>query len=118
MRDAEPVLLRGDESVDRALTRASLASSGHFLVSLGEGQWGAVSRWELEQHSTQGRAGELLSSIVPPIPGPYLYADQSIEFALRVLRAHPVVPVVHRAASTRIVGMLVLDDVVRLHPRE
>jgi CBS domain-containing protein len=59
-----------------------------------------------------------MSTAVTPIPRPYLYPDQSIDFALRVLRHHPVVPVVHRADPGRLVGMLALDDVLQLQTPE
>jgi CBS domain-containing protein len=36
-----------------------------------------------------------------------------MESALRVLRRHPVVPVVHRANPGRLVGMLTLEDVLQ-----
>ena len=42
----------------------------------------------------------------------YLYPDQSIETALRVLRGRPLVPVVHRADPQRLVGVVAWDDVV------
>src|SRR5262249_9633105 len=43
----------------------------------------------------------------------YLYPDQSIDTALRILRARKLVPVVHRADPQRLVGVVALDDVVR-----
>jgi CIC family chloride channel protein len=42
----------------------------------------------------------------------YLYPDQSIDAALRVLRGRALVPVVHRADPQRLVGVVALDDVV------
>jgi CIC family chloride channel protein len=43
----------------------------------------------------------------------YLYPDQSIDTALRLLRGHPSAPVVHRADPLRIVGLFVLEDVIK-----
>jgi CIC family chloride channel protein len=112
MRSPESVLLRGDEAIDRSLDRASLSSSDQFLVALDASRWGAISRWELRTHKEQGRGGELTAAAVLPIERPYLYPDQSMESALRVLRRHRVVPVVHRADPDRLVGMLALEDVI------
>ena len=42
----------------------------------------------------------------------FLYPDQSIDAALRVLRGRPLVPVVHRADPERLVGVVGWDDVV------
>jgi len=49
---------------------------------------------------------------------PYLYPDQSIDTALRLLGGRPSAPVVHRADPRRIVGVFVLEDVVRASPAE
>jgi CIC family chloride channel protein len=42
----------------------------------------------------------------------YLYPDQSIDTALRVLRGRTLVPVLHRADPQRLVGVVALDDVL------
>jgi chloride channel protein, CIC family len=42
-----------------------------------------------------------------------LYPDQSIATALRVLRGRALVPVVHRADPTRVVGVVTIDDVIK-----
>jgi len=42
-----------------------------------------------------------------------LFPDQSIAAALRVLRQRPLVPVVHRADPTRLVGVIGWNDVIR-----
>jgi chloride channel protein, CIC family len=44
---------------------------------------------------------------------PYLYPDQSIDTALRLLRGRSSAPVVHRADARRIVGLFVLEDVIK-----
>ncbi len=46
----------------------------------------------------------------------YLYPDQSIDTALRLLGSRSSAPVVHRADPRRIVGLFVLEDVVRPAP--
>jgi CIC family chloride channel protein len=43
----------------------------------------------------------------------YLYPDQSIDTALRLLRGRSSAPVVHRADPRRIVGLFVLEDVIK-----
>ena len=44
---------------------------------------------------------------------PYLYPDQSIDTALRLLDGRASAPVVHRADPRRIVGLFVLEDVIK-----
>jgi CIC family chloride channel protein len=43
----------------------------------------------------------------------YLYPDQSIDTALRLLRGRATAPVVHRADPQRVVGLFVLADVIK-----
>jgi CIC family chloride channel protein len=45
--------------------------------------------------------------------GVRLYPDQSIDAALRVARGRRAVPVVHRADPQRLIGIFVLDDVLK-----
>jgi hypothetical protein len=115
MRSPEGVMLGGDESVSRGLARAEHVSSDYFLVPLGHGSWGGVSRLELKRLGDDGHSDEPLERHATPIARPYLYPDQGMEFALRVLQQHPFVPVVHRANPDRLVGMLALDDVLRTY---
>jgi chloride channel protein, CIC family len=118
MRDPSAITLHGAESIERSMERANQVESEYFLVSLDADGWAAISRAELQTRRDEGRGGDATSAAVSVIPRPYLYPDQSMDFALRVLRRHPVVPVVHRADNHRLVGMLALDDVLQLQAPE
>jgi CIC family chloride channel protein len=118
MRQPDAVTLFGEESLDRSMARAGQVSTDVFLVRLTPGVWGAISRSELTGCQKSAKGDRLLNSCVAPIPKPYLYPDQSMDFALRVLHERPVAPVVHRADHERLVGMLALEDVLRLHHSE
>ncbi|HWK10406.1 MAG TPA: chloride channel protein [Vicinamibacterales bacterium] len=115
MRSAEGVLLDGDDPIARAAARADQVSSDFFLVRLGAGAWGGISRRDLLDLKQTTDGSQLLSSVVVPIARPYLYPDQSIESALRALHERPFLPVVHRADPGNVVGMLALEDVLRLY---
>lgn len=117
MRSAEATTLDGQETVGRAVARAEQVSSDYFLVSLGSGVWGGVSRAELTALQQQG-ADRRLGTLVHPIARPYLYPDQAMEYALRVLHERPFVPVVHRAGPARLLGLLALEDVLRVYRAE
>lgn len=43
----------------------------------------------------------------------HLYPDQSLDTALRLIRGRRIVPVVHRADVRRMVGVFVVDDVIK-----
>jgi CIC family chloride channel protein len=115
MRSPDGVQLRADESIDRGVARAAQVSTDYFLAALAEGVWGGVSRADLTRLKAEGRGDQLLSSEMKPIDRPYLYPDQSIDLALTVLRERPFVPVVHRADPRRLMGMVALDDILRVY---
>jgi CIC family chloride channel protein len=114
MRAGGAMTLRGAEPLSAAMARAAqVPNAAHFLVELGPGAWGGVSRPVLERlHGTEPKDAPL-STFVTPLAPPYLYPDQSTSTALRVLRGRPFVPVIHRADPTRLEGALALDDVLR-----
>ncbi|HUK36399.1 MAG TPA: chloride channel protein [Vicinamibacterales bacterium] len=113
MREADAITFSGAETVDRGVMRSNQVESDYFLVTLGAAEWGAASRAQLKFWQGEGRGSDLLSTVVPAIARPYLYPDQSVEVALRMLREQPVAPVVHRADPARLVGMLAVEDLLR-----
>jgi chloride channel protein, CIC family len=48
-------------------------------------------------------------------PAPPVYPDLPLDAALRLFGAHPVLPVVSRRETTRLLGMLTVDDVLRAY---
>jgi CIC family chloride channel protein len=115
MRRADGFMLDGRESIERTLARADQVSSEFFLVRLPTGALGGISRGDLVALRDGEQRAAPLASVVSSIERPYLYPDQSIESALRALHERPFLPVVHRADPNRAVGMLALDDVLRLY---
>jgi CIC family chloride channel protein len=111
MSDPSAGTLSADESVDAAISRVKELTTQHFVVPLGPGTWGAISRGDLALRQKEARGAERLGNYVRPIAKPYLYPDQAMDVALRALSQHAVVPVVHRADPARLVGVLSLDDV-------
>jgi len=114
MRDPTGMTFKGEESLSTALARsAQVPAAPYFIVDMGGGVWGGLSRAELEHLHDTSPHDVPLRTLVAPLAPPYLYPDQSTATALRVLRGRPFVPVVHRADRTRLEGVLALDDVLR-----
>jgi len=113
MRPATGARLIGSESVAASIARLEDVTADYFLVDLGNGSWGGVSRDQLLALASTGPGDAALASFLAPIERPYLYPDQSLEVALRALKGRPFVPVVHRADPRRLEGVLALDDVLR-----
>ena len=118
MRSPEGIQLFGEESVDRGVARAAQVSGDRFLVALRDARWALASRDDLTALQAAGDGATPLGSLLRPIARPYLYPDQSIDYALRMFRDRSFVPVVHRADPGRLVGMLALDDVIRVYREE
>jgi CBS domain-containing protein len=116
MRQPAGVLLMAHETVAQSLERAAQVSSDYFVVAVAPGVWGGLSRSELTQLNARADAAQRrIDDMLTPIARPYLYPDQSIESALRVLHDRRFVPVVHRADPTRLVGLLALEDIVQAY---
>ena len=113
MRNGAGMLLPGSETVSDANARASRTAADYFVVDLGNGVWGGLSRAELTALG-QTAADSTLAGHVKAIGRPYLYPDQSLETALRVLQQRRFVPVVHRADHRQLEGVLALDDVLQI----
>jgi CIC family chloride channel protein len=115
MHAADALLLSPKESVRTAAARVAQLEAETFLVPV-EGGWGAVRRRELLEIGKDAAVADApLGSRVAVIERPYPYPDQSLETALRLLHGRRLIPVVHRADSKRIVGVLTLDDVLQAY---
>jgi CIC family chloride channel protein len=117
MRSAEGLVFAGDEPVGVVLARAGQISSDYLIVDLGNGAWGGMTPAVLQAHADADRNAPI-RSVTTPIELPYLYPDQSLAKALRVIRSRPFVPVVHRANRRRLEGVLALADLLRVVSRE
>jgi chloride channel protein, CIC family len=115
MRSPEGVTLGSGDTVARGVARAEQVLSDYFLVPMQRGLWAGLSRDELMKLKTADTDGQPLSELAHAISRPYLYPDQSVDLALRVLHERPFVPVVHRADPARLVGLLALEDVLAVY---
>jgi CIC family chloride channel protein len=111
----DALLLSPKDSVRSAAARVAQLEGETFLVPRDAG-WGAVGRAQLIEMAKDPAVADLpLASCVDAIERPYPYPDQSLETALRLLRGRKLVPVVHRADTKRMVGVLRLDDVLQTY---
>jgi CIC family chloride channel protein len=110
------VVCTAADTVNQALTRVNNAPAEHYLVSLPGGQWTTISKHLLASLQAEGKTDVPLQTVVgfdPPLPT--LHPDQPLEAALRVIHDRPLLPVVHRAHATRLVGIVTLDDVLEAY---
>jgi CBS domain-containing protein len=80
--------------------------------------WAVVAAETLEAFVQEGKGEELVGGVlgsVPPVP--ILYPDQTLDVALRLLGAHPFLPVVHRADSGKLIGIVDLESILGVYRR-
>lgn len=117
MRPLDVPVLAESESVESAL-RALEHSAAGMVLTYGPEGWTTVSIAALE-HARRAERGQETVAAIAPATGkiPALYPDQPIGVALKTLAAAPVVPVIHRADSHQVVGMVSLQDVLDMYRR-
>jgi CIC family chloride channel protein len=132
MRTDVGPMLRAHEPVGDASRDIEGTEQPWLLVRMGRG-YGVVARAAVEQSAAEGPPDRPLESAVMLAPLPYVHPDQSLERALRLLVhplqtpdgrpqetavgrvPRPLLPVVHRADATRVIGVLALQDVLQAY---
>jgi len=80
-------------------------------VRLHPSGWNAISRDQLLRLYQEGKGELTLGSVLPAQSLPSLYPDLSLDSALRYVNDYPLVPVVNRANSHQLEGVVSRDSV-------
>ncbi len=116
MRPYSGPILRGEETIAKALERAAKASQVVLLVEDGWGSWSSVTKEDLQRQAA-GNTKAPISSILPPTRLSHVHPDQVLDEALRRMGDAPVLPVVSRVDSGRLEGVMSLPDILRTYRR-
>ncbi len=114
MRPAEELTLRADDTLAEALRELSDVKESCFLVRYPDGGWMAVEKDELDKH-TIGAETPRVRDVPSHGPLPFLYPDQSLEEAMRLIGDWPLVPVLNRADLDCLEGVLALTDILHAY---
>lgn len=112
MRPAVGQTLTGGISIAEAREKVQGSAQEFFVVGIMDEKWSGIGRTALFE--AQVNASMALSSILKA-QVPYVHPDFPLDTALRVMGEWPLVPVVHRANSQQLLGVLSLDDVMRAY---
>jgi chloride channel protein, CIC family len=112
MRPVEGPVLDAQETVDQALQKAQPSPVDDLLVKMRPSGWNSVSKQQLRTLADEGKGAANLSSLLPIRHIPEVYPDHPLETALRYVDRWPVVPVVNRANSQQLEGMISERDVL------
>ena len=112
MRPVDGPVLDAQETVDQALRAAESPTAEEFLVRLRPGGWNSVTKQQLRAMAAEGKGGATLGSLLPIRQIRPLHPDLPLETALRYVDRWPLVPVVSRADSRQIEGVITQRDVL------
>jgi CIC family chloride channel protein len=105
-------------TVEDALRTAVGGPREWLLFSLPPGRWFSARVTVLERLHHEGKGGETLGETLSmATPLPRLHPDQPLDAALRLIADHPVLPIVHRADSRHLVGVISLAHILAAYRR-
>jgi CIC family chloride channel protein len=106
-------ILSAQDYVDASARRVQDSPDSTFLVRLHPSGWNTISRDQLLRLFQEGKSELTLASVLPPESLPSLYPDLPLDSALRYVNDYAVVPVVNRANSQQLEGVVSRDSVFK-----
>jgi len=117
MRKPDSPPLQASDTLARALEVAEASTEDVLLVRFPTGRWAGMTRKDLHAmaagHSNETQLREVLSTARLPV----LHPDQRLDDALRFIQGHEVLPVVSRAGSRKLEGVLSLPDILTAYQK-
>ena len=104
-------ILSAENYVDANARRIHDSIDSTFLVRLHPTGWSVISREQIQRMFQEGKGELTLGSVLPGQSLPTLYPDLPLDSALRYVNDYPLIPVVNRADSHRLEGVISRDSV-------
>jgi CBS domain-containing protein len=117
MRKPDVPPLQASDTLSRALEIAEGSSEEVLLVRFPTGRWAGIARADLRAMASQHSGDMQLRETLPMARLPVLHPDQRLDDALRFIQGHALLPVVSRAASRKLEGVLSLPDILTAYQR-
>jgi CIC family chloride channel protein len=115
--NVHPSFLPPDMSVDEAWEAGRLDGRQAYLVGTRERLQGVTTMEQLARAREAGRQGETVLSAADEIC-PHVHPDHPLDVVLdRFAESPGLLPVVSRAATNRVEGIITIDDITRLAKR-
>jgi chloride channel protein, CIC family len=106
-------ILSAQDYVDANARRVQDSTDSTFLVRLHPSGWNTISRDQLHRLFQEGKGELTLGSVLPAPSLPSLYPDQPLDSALRYVNDYALIPVVNRADSRHLEGVISRDSVLQ-----
>jgi CIC family chloride channel protein len=107
------VILNAEDYVDDAARRVRDNQHDIFLVRMHPAEWNVITRDTLDRLSSEGKGEFTLASVISQQTLPCLYPDLPLEAALRYVNQVRLVPVVNRANSRNLEGVISNEAVLK-----
>jgi CIC family chloride channel protein len=117
MRKPDLPPLQASDTLARALEIAETSTEVILLVRFPTGRWAGLSRTDLHAMASQHPGETHLREILSTARLPILHPDQRLDDALRFIQGHELLPVVSRAASRKLEGVISLPDILTAYQR-
>jgi len=111
MLPAPATILSAQDYVDANARRIQDSTEPSFLVRLHPSGWSTITRDQLQRLFREGKGEHTLGSVLPPQSLPSLYPDLPLDSALRYVNHYALIPVVNRANSLQLEGVISRDSV-------
>jgi CIC family chloride channel protein len=106
-------ILSAEDYIDANARRIQDSTAPAFLVRMHPSGWSIITREQLQRLFQEGKGELMLGSVLPPQPLPILYPDLPLDSALRYVNDSALVPVVNRANSLQLEGVVSRDSVFK-----
>src|SRR6202167_3479191 len=106
-------ILSATDYVDASARRIQDSDDLAFLVRMHPSGWSTITREQLQRLLQEGKGELTLGSVLPAQSVPSLYPDLPLDSALRYVNDYALIPVVNRADSRRLEGIVSRDSVFK-----
>jgi CIC family chloride channel protein len=104
-------ILSAQDYVDANFRRVQNSADSTFLVRMHPSGWNTATRDQLQRLFREGKGELTLASVLSSQSLPSLYPDLPLDSALRYVNDYPLIPVVNRADSRHLEGIVSRDSV-------
>ena len=113
MRSVDVPVVDSQLSANEALRVAEQQEAADILVDDPPFGWSSLSLENLRNAVEQGPDEQTVASLLSEPHMPQIYPDHSLEVALRHISQWPFLPVIHRANTRKVVGLIAMNDVMK-----
>jgi chloride channel protein, CIC family len=109
--------LQASDTLARAMEVAEASSEDYLLVRFPTGRWAGLARKDLPEIAAKYPKETQLREVLPTARLPILHPDQRLDDALRFIQGHQLLPVIGRAGSRKLVGVISLPDILAAYQK-